>query len=93
VAEGKKIYDEGVPSVHVPACTTCHGADAKGREAAPNLAGQHYSYLVAQLMGWNEGYRSKDPVSPENPNTMRPVAESMTKEQIAAVAAYLSRLD
>jgi cytochrome c553 len=32
-------------------------------------------------------------VSPEDPNTMRPIAENMTKEQIAAVAAYLSRLD
>ena len=90
VAEGKKIYDEGVTSANVPACTTCHGADAKGSEAAPSLAGQHYSYLVGQLMGWNKGYRSKDSVTPGAPNDMQRVATGLTKEQIAAVAAYLS---
>jgi cytochrome c553 len=52
-----------------------------------------YAYTVAQLKGWGKGYRSKDPASPENPNTMQPIAEGMTKEQIAAVSAYLSRLD
>ena len=90
VAEGKKIYDEGVPSANVPACTTCHGADAKGSEAAPSLAGQHYSYLVGQLTGWNEGYRSKDPVKSDAPNSMQAIAAGLTKEQMAAVAAYLS---
>ena len=93
VAEGKKIYDEGVPSAHVPACTACHGTDAKGSEAIPRLAGQHYSYLVGQLMGWQKGYRSKDPVKPDAPNSMQPIAATMNTEQIAAVAAYLSFCD
>ena len=93
VAGGKKIYDEGIPNAHVPACTTCHGADAKGSEATPRLAGQHYSYLVAQLMGWQKGYRSKDPVKPDASNSMQPIAATMNTEQIAAVAAYLSFCD
>jgi len=90
VAEGKKIYEQGVPDANVPACAACHGADAKGTEATPRLAGQHYSYLAAQLMGWKKGYRSQDPVSQGAPNTMQPIAADLTKEQIAAVAAYLS---
>jgi hypothetical protein len=41
-------------------------------------------------MGWNEGYRSKDPVKSDAPNSMQPIAASLTKKQMAAVAAYLS---
>ena len=93
VAEGKKLFELGDPDSNQPACAVCHGIDGKGSDVVPSLAGQMYAYTVAQLKGWGKGYRSKDPVSPENPNTMRPIAESMTKEQIAAVAAYVSRLD
>lgn len=90
---GKKLFELGDPDSNQPACAVCHGIDGKGSDTIPSLAGQMYAYTVAQLKGWGKGYRSKDPVSPENPNTMRPIAESMTKEQITAVAAYLSRLD
>ena len=93
VAQGKKFFEEGDPDKNLPACSACHGTDGKGSDTFPSLAGQMYAYTVAQLKGWSKGYRSKDPVSPENPNTMRPIAESMTKEQIAAVAAYVSQLD
>src|SRR5580700_3183586 len=27
VAEGKKIYDEGIPKAEVPPCASCHGAE------------------------------------------------------------------
>jgi cytochrome c553 len=90
VAAGKKIYEEGVPSGSVPACAGCHGADAKGAGAIPRLAGQHFSYLAQQLMGWQKGYRSKDPGSPSDANVMAPIAAGLTKEQMSAVAAYLS---
>jgi cytochrome c553 len=90
VSTGKKIYEEGVPSQNVPACAACHGPDAKGTDAIPRLAGQQYSYLVDQLIGWSKGYRSKDPASPRDTNAMVPFATSLTKEQISAVAAYLS---
>jgi len=54
------------------------------------LAGQMYAYTVEQLAGWEKGYRGKDPVSPGETNTMQPIAAGMTKDQIRAVAAYLS---
>jgi cytochrome c553 len=93
VAQGKKLFEEGDPDNNLPACSACHGTDGKGSDTVPSLAGQMYSYTVTQLKGWSKGYRSKDPMTPENPNTMRPIAETMTKEQIAAVAAFVSRLD
>jgi cytochrome c553 len=89
VSQGRKIYNEGIPDENVPACAACHGPDGKGSEAIPRLAGQFYAYTVAQLKGWNKGYRSKDPVSGET-NTMVAIADSMTPEQMSAVAAYLS---
>ncbi len=90
VARGKKIFEEGVPDSNVPACSACHGPKAEGDQANPRLAGQVYSYTVAQLTGWSKGYRSKDPVTPGETNVMGPIATSMTMEQISAVAAYLS---
>lgn len=93
VATGKKIFEEGLPDENVPACAACHGSNGEGSDLVPRLAGQMYAYTAAQLEGWGKGYRAKDPVSPGDPNTMQAIATSMTKEQIQAVAAYVSRLD
>ncbi len=93
VEQGKKIFAEGVPDENIPACAACHGEAGKGSDMVPRIAGQMYAYTVAQLSGWGKGYRAKDPVSAEDANTMQPIASSMTKEQISAVAAYVSRLD
>src|SRR5262245_50716197 len=49
MTQGKKIYEQGMPDAGVPACATCHGAAAEGKEAIPRLAGQHAAYLVKQL--------------------------------------------
>ncbi len=92
VAEGKKIFEEGIPDANIPACSACHGENAQGNDAVPRLAGQHYRYLVDELTDWVQGFRAKDPETPENPNVMQPIASSLTKAQIAAVAAYLSRV-
>lgn len=93
VAEGKKLFEEGVPDANIPACVACHGDKAQGSDVVPRLAGQFYGYTVDELTDWVRGYRAKDPETPENPNVMQPIASSLSKEQIAAVAAYLSRLD
>ena len=87
VAAGKKIFDEGVPSADVPACATCHGADAKGNGAFPRLAGQLYPYIVSQLTNWAHERAE------ENSNIMAPIAHGLTKSQIEAVASYVSYLE
>jgi len=82
---GKTIYDDGLPESNVPACAACHGPDAKGEGVIPRLAGQLYSYTVGQLSNW--GRQRKN----ESGAIMEPIAHGLTKSQIAAVSAYLSR--
>jgi cytochrome c553 len=81
MAEGKKIYVEGIPSQNVPPCESCHGPDAKGTGAFPRLAGQHVEYLIAQLQGFQSGTRSNAPI-------MQNVVRTMTPEQLKAAATY-----
>jgi cytochrome c553 len=87
LATGKKIFEEGVPSANVPACATCHGADAKGNGPIPRLAGQLYPYIVKQLTNWSHERAE------ENSNIMAPIAHGLTESQIDAVAAYVSYLE
>ncbi len=87
VAAGKKIFDEGIPGTKVPACASCHGADAKGNGQIPRIAGQLYPYVVSQLTNW-----SKERTE-ENSNIMAPIAHEMSESQIKAVAAYVSYLE
>ena len=91
MAEGEKIYHEGVPDAEVPACETCHGQDAHGSDQFPRLAGQLYGYVINELTNWSK-VRGQNPKNPGNSAIMGPIAEKLTKEQIAAVAAYVSDL-
>src|SRR6202142_746261 len=91
VAAGKKIYEEGVPETNVPACMACHGAEAKGQEAIPRLAGQLHDYFFSKLANWNKE-RGQDPKHPDISAIMLPTSHNLTKSQIAEVAAYVSYL-
>ncbi len=57
VAEGKRIYLDGIPSAEVPPCASCHGPDAKGADAFPRLAGQLNDYIYRKLTNWEKGTR------------------------------------
>jgi cytochrome c553 len=87
VDAGKKIYEQGVPDANVPPCAACHGPDAKGNEQFPRLAGQIYPYVVGQLTNWSK--ERGENLS----NIMAPIAHTLTKQQIEAVAAYVSDLE
>jgi cytochrome c553 len=91
VSEGEKLFHEGVPDAEVPACETCHGPDAHGLDQFPRLAGQLDGYVINKLTNWSRE-RGQDPQKPDNSEIMAPIAEKLTKEQIAAVAAYVSYL-
>ena len=47
--------------------------------------------MIAKLANWSKE-RGQDPKNPDNSEIMGPIAEKLTKEQIAAVAAYVSDL-
>ncbi len=91
VAEGRKIFEGGVPDANVAACAACHGPDATGKDQIPRLAGQLYPYLVKELTNWGKE-RGQIPAHPDTSFIMAPVAHSLTKSEVEAVAAYLSYL-
>jgi cytochrome c553 len=92
VAEGQQIYEEGAPDANVPACSVCHGPEARGHGPIPRLAGQLYGYTIKELANWSRE-RGQNAGTTGNPTVMQRVAHSLSKSQMAAVAAYLSYLD
>ena len=91
VERGRQIYEEGMPEANAPACSVCHGPDAKGHGPIPRLAGQLYSYTIKELVNWDSKRGQGGAGDPSG--VMQRVAHSLSKSQIAAVAAYLSDLD
>lgn len=92
VAEGKKIYEDGIPKAEVPPCASCHGPEAKGSDAFPRLAGQLHDYIFRKLTSWDKE-RGQDKAKPDNSAIMGPIAHNLTEAQVKAVAAYLSYLE
>jgi cytochrome c553 len=81
IAQGKQIFVEGVPTRQIPACASCHGAQAQGNGPFPRLAGQHAPYLLKQLLVIQSVLRTA-PV-------MHGVIKDLTRDQMQAVVAYL----
>lgn len=72
----------------VTACSSCHEkAGGYAGAVIPQLAGQHASYIEAQLLAWQNGTRRTDPL-----DVMKNIADRLTDEDIAAVAAYYASL-
>jgi cytochrome c553 len=92
IAKGKMIFDEGIPDANVPACSSCHGTEAKGDGQFPRLAGQLFDYISNTLTDWDRE-RGQVPADPDTSAIMQPIARSLTMSQIKAVAAYLSSLE
>lgn len=84
VARGKELFDRGVPDRGIPACATCHGAQAKGTNVYPRLAGQHAKYVAKQLNYIQTLVRAA-PV-------MHGIVKDFTPAEIQAVAAYVQSL-
>jgi cytochrome c553 len=84
IAEGKSIYNDGVPASGVPPCSACHQAAAEGSDQFPRLAGQHASYLTKQLIALHNGTREQI--------VMNGVAAPLTVPQMKAVSVYLESL-
>jgi cbb3-type cytochrome c oxidase subunit III len=85
--QGQEIFQAGIPEKGVPACSTCHGANAQGsaETEAPRLAGQWRRYLVAQLNVFH---------SDERPTAvaMHAIVQSLSAQNIDVLAQYLQSL-
>ena len=84
IAQGKRLFEEGVPARQIPPCASCHGAHAEGMAVFPRLAGQHAPYLFKQLLVIQSVLRTA-PV-------MHGVIKDLTKDQMQAVVAYLESI-
>jgi len=81
VARGKEVYDKGLPERGIPACASCHGADAQGQSIFPRLAGQHARYVVKQV-NYIQSLVRAAPV-------MHGIVKDLKPEEIRDVAAYV----
>jgi len=85
LAEGKTIFESGIPEKGVPACMACHGPNGEGIAAFPRLAGQHQNYVARQMKVFKE--------NDGRPGTsMEQVAVKLDAGEISAVAAYVQSL-
>ena len=84
IAQGKKLFEEGVPARQIPPCATCHGAHAQGMATFPRLAGQHAPYLLKQLLVIQSALRTA-PV-------MHGVVKDLNRDQMQALVAYLESI-
>ena len=82
-AEGRILFENGVPNENIAACQACHGPEAQGVREIPRLSGLSYSYLKRRLEEWSLGRDTWGTSMPK-------VARSLSPNQIAALASYLS---
>jgi len=87
-AEGRKIFDAGLPLKGVASCASCHGARGEGLpDRFPRLAGQHAPYIAEQLRHFRDGSRTSDPQA-----AMRNVAARLSDREIDEVSQYVALL-
>jgi cytochrome c553 len=86
---GRTIYRAGDPQRGVPACSGCHGPEAKGNEPAgyPALRGQYAAYLSKTLHDFKGKARYND-----SNEMMRVVAARLTDEEITGLSEYITGL-
>jgi cytochrome c553 len=85
---GRDIFTRGIPGANVAPCLTCHGPRGEGNGIIPRLADQHQEYVLKQLALFKTQVRA-DANSP----LMHTVTGGMTFDQMAAVAAFVSRIE
>jgi cytochrome c553 len=81
VSRGREIYQNGITAEGVPACSSCHGADAHGHQEFPRLAGQHEQYVLKQLASFQSNMRKVA--------IMHGVAQNLRAPEMESVAAFL----
>jgi cytochrome c553 len=84
ITRGREIYEHGIESEGVPACSACHGPDAHGTADFPRLAGQHAQYVLKQLGSFQSNMRDVA--------VMHGVAQHLQESELEAIAAYLETL-
>ncbi len=79
----ERLVEIGDPARGIPSCNSCHGSGVGGPIETPTLVGQHQAYLKLQLDHYATGQRRNDVYA-----RMRTIAQRLTEEERAALAAY-----
>lgn len=80
ISRARTIVEVGLPESGVPACRSCHNADAS---IEPWLEAQHAGYLAKQLKDFKSGIRGND-------KTMADIARRLSDDDIENVADFLA---
>lgn len=87
-AHGRRLYLEGDASRGIPACLSCHGETAQGRQlddtVYPRLGGQHQRYVTKQLNEWKRDERKNS-----QGGIMNQIARQLTESDIEQLSSYL----
>lgn len=67
-------------------CINCHGKAGKGMASFPSIVGRDAAYITGRLTS----YRAREKVGP-NSAIMMSWAEKLSDEEIANLAAYISK--
>lgn len=66
-------------------CSMCHGVDGIApSEEVPNIAGQHYAYLLRQLENYQNGQRAG--------TIMQEVLRGLSRQQLRDISAYFASI-
>lgn len=79
-SRARTIVEVGLPESGVPACRSCHDADAS---IEPWLEAQHAGYLAKQLKDFKSGIRGND-------KTMADIARRLSDDDIEKVSGFLA---
>jgi cytochrome c553 len=72
-------------AIHSVVCTSCHLEEFQGDSSVPRLAGQVHGYLFKTMTDFRDHARANNPGMSDLMNTVTP-------EQLAALAVYLAGL-
>ncbi len=79
VARGQKVADDAL-------CAMCHLGGFSGQNEVPRVNGQHYSYILGQLLAFKNGHRTNDA------GNMAAVVKTLSDDDLKALAAYIANI-
>ena len=82
---GMKMIGNTIVQGKTTPCVTCHGLDLMGVTDVPPIAGRSPSYIVRQVWDIQQGTRNGAAVQ-----LMKMAVAKLTKEDLVAIAAYVS---
>ena len=86
MAKGEALAKTG-GSGTTTACNTCHGAELKGVDAIPPIAGRSPTYIVRQLHEFQKSGRQGNASA-----QMKQIVEKLSQDDMIALAAYVASL-